>query len=82
MAVDTTAHTSNTIKRKGIMKYYFILTDGKDAWMQFVYLLREIMCPAISVTCGAWEYPCMTMTFGLRTHAPLPSVPLNAYRSV
>ena len=20
------------------MKYYFILTDGKDAWMQFVYL--------------------------------------------
>ena len=38
MAVDTTAHTSNTIKRKSIMKYYFILTDGKDAWMQFVYL--------------------------------------------
>ena len=27
MAVDTTAHTSNTIKRKSIMKYYFILTD-------------------------------------------------------
>ena len=20
------------------MKYYFILTDGKDAWLQFVYL--------------------------------------------
>ena len=20
------------------MKYYFILTDGRDAWMQFVYL--------------------------------------------
>ena len=33
-----TLHTSNTIKRKSIMKYYFILTDGKDAWMQFVYL--------------------------------------------
>jgi len=27
-----------TIKRESIMKYYFILTDGKDAWMQFVYL--------------------------------------------
>lgn len=38
MAVNTTAHTSNTIKRKSIMKYYFILTDGKDAWLQFVYL--------------------------------------------
>ena len=66
MAVDTTAHTSNTIKRKSIMKYYFILTDGKDAW-----------CPAISVTCGAWEYPCMTMTYGQKIHAPLPSVPLK-----
>lgn len=20
------------------MKYYFILTDGRDAWVQFVYL--------------------------------------------
>ena len=81
MAVDTTAHTSNTIKRESIMKYYFILTDGKDAWMQFVYLPSGDYVSAISVTCGAWEYPCMTMTFGQRTHAPLPSVPLNAYRS-
>ena len=39
--------------------------------------LREIMCPAISVTCGAWEYPCMTMTYGQKIHAPLPSVPLK-----
>lgn len=23
------------------MKYYFILTDDKDAWMQFVYLPTE-----------------------------------------
>lgn len=23
------------------MKYYFILTDGKDAWIQFVYLSTE-----------------------------------------
>ena len=52
------------------MKYYFILTDGKDAWMQFVYLLREIMYPAISVTCRVWEYPYMTMTLdgGNTTH--------------
>jgi hypothetical protein len=56
------------------MKYYFILTDEKDAWMQF---LREIMCPAISVICGAWEYPYMTMTFGTRIHSPLPSARLN-----
>ena len=78
MAVDTTAHTSNTIKREGIMKYYFILTDGKDAWMQFVYLpsgdyvsgyIRDLRSVGISVH--------DTMTFGQRTHAPLPSVPSN-----
>ena len=54
------------------MKYYFILTDEKDAWMQFVYLPT-----AISVICGAWEYPYMTMTFGTRKHSPLPSARLN-----
>lgn len=60
------------------MKYYFILTDGKDAWIQFVYLpTGDYVCPATSVTCGVWEYPCMTMTFGQRTHAPLPNAPSN-----
>lgn len=59
------------------MKYYFILTDEKDAWMQFVSSLREIMCPDISVICGAWEYPYMTMTFGRRKHDPLPSAHWN-----
>ena len=58
MAVDTTAHTSNTIKRKSIMKYYFILTDSRDAWMQFVYLptgdyvsgyIRDLQSVGISV---------------------------------
>ena len=58
MAVATTAPTSNTIKREGIMKYYFILTDGKDAWMQFVYLptgdyvsgyIRDLRSVGISV---------------------------------
>ena len=38
---------------------------------------REMMRPATSVTCGAWEYPYTVMTFGTRTHAPLPSAPLN-----
>ena len=58
MAVDTTAHTSNTIKRESIMKYYFILTDSRDAWMQFVYLptgdyvsgyIRDLRSVGISV---------------------------------
>lgn len=41
------------------MKYYFILTDGKDAWMQFVYLpagdddasgyIRDLLSVGISV---------------------------------
>ena len=40
------------------MKYYFILTDGKDAWMQFVYLpsgdyvsgyIRDLQSVGISV---------------------------------
>lgn len=58
MAVETTAHTSNTIKRENVMKYYFILTDGKDAWMQFVYIptgdyvsgyIRDLQSVGISV---------------------------------
>ncbi len=58
MAVGTTAHTPlPTIKTSG-MKYYFILTDGKDAWMQFVYLptgdhvpgyIRDLRSVGISV---------------------------------
>ena len=32
------AHEVKTHKKISEMKYYFILTDGKDAWMQFVYL--------------------------------------------
>lgn len=40
------------------MKYYFILTDGKDAWVQFVYLpveddasdyIRDLQSVGISV---------------------------------
>lgn len=40
------------------MKYYFILTDGKDAWVQFVYLptqddasdyIRDLRIVGISV---------------------------------
>ena len=40
------------------MKYYFILTDGRDAWMQFVYLptgddasgyIRDLRSVGISV---------------------------------
>ena len=40
------------------MKYYFILTDGKDAWLQFVYLpsgdyvsgyIRDLRSVGISV---------------------------------
>ena len=40
------------------MKYYFILTDGKDAWMQLVYLpsgdyvsgyIRDLRSVGISV---------------------------------
>ena len=40
------------------MKYYFILTDGKDAWVQFVYLptiddvsdyIRDLRSVGISV---------------------------------
>ena len=40
------------------MKYYFILTDGKDVWMQFVYLptgddvsdyIRDLRSVGISV---------------------------------
>lgn len=40
------------------MKYYFILTDGKDAWIQFVYLptrdyisgyIRDLRSVGISV---------------------------------
>ena len=40
------------------MKYYFILTDGKDAWMQFVYFptgdyvpgyIRDLRSVGISV---------------------------------
>ena len=40
------------------MKYYFILIDGKDAWMQFVYLptgdyvsgyIRDLRSVGISV---------------------------------
>lgn len=58
MAVETAAHTSNAIKRENVMKYYFILTDGKDAWMQFVYLptgdyvsgyIRDLWSVGISV---------------------------------
>ena len=57
------------------MKYYFILTDGKDAWMQFVYLpsgdyvsgyIRDLRSVGV-----------MTMTYGQKIHAPLPSVPLK-----
>lgn len=33
-----TAHTLFVTLKTSEMKYYFILTDGKDAWMQFVYL--------------------------------------------
>ena len=59
MAVETTAHTLFvTIKKASEMKYYFILTDGKDAWMQFVYLptgdyvsgyIRDLWSVGISV---------------------------------
>ena len=59
MAVETTAHTLFvTIKKSNEMKYYFILTDGKDAWMQFVYLptgdyvsgyIRDLWSVGISV---------------------------------
>ena len=59
MAVETIAHTSFvTIKKASEMKYYFILTDGKDAWMQFVYLptgddasgyIRDLRSVGISV---------------------------------
>lgn len=58
MAVKTTAHTFYTIKRENVMKYYFILTDGKDAWMRFVYLptgdyvsgyIRDLRSVGISV---------------------------------
>lgn len=47
-----------TIKKTSEMKYYFILTDGKDAWMQFVYLptgdyvsgyIRDLRSVGISV---------------------------------
>ena len=47
------------------MKYYFILTDEKDAWMQFVYLPTEIMSGYIR-DLRSVEYPYMTMTFGTR----------------
>ena len=59
MAVETTAHTLFvTIKKASEMKYYFILTDGKDAWVQFVYLptgdyvsgyIRDLRSVGISV---------------------------------
>ena len=55
------------------MKYYFILTAAGTHGCSSFTSLREIMCPAISVTCGVWEYPYMTMTFGRRKHDPLPS---------
>ncbi len=55
------------------MKYYFILTDSRDAWMQFVYLPTGDYVSGYTVTCGVWEYPYMTMTFGRRKHDPLPS---------
>lgn len=59
------------------MKYYFILTDGRDAWVQFVYLptqdeasgyIRDLRSVGISGT---------GITFGTRTHAPLPSAHLS-----
>ena len=57
------------------MKYYFILTDGRDAWMQFVYLptgdyvsgyIRDLQSVGISVH-----------DFGRRKHDPLPSAHWN-----
>ncbi len=56
----STAHTPfvTTSKKTNGMKYYFILTDGKDAWMQFVYLptgddasgyIRDLRSVGISV---------------------------------
>ena len=57
--METTAHTLFvTIKKASEMKYYFILTDGKDAWVQFVYLptgdyvsgyIRDLRSVGISV---------------------------------
>ena len=54
-----TAHTPFvTTEKTSEMKYYFILTDGKDAWMQFVYLpsgdyvsgyIRDLRSVGISV---------------------------------
>ena len=59
------------------MKYYFILTDGKDAWMQLVYLpsgdyvsgyIRDLRSVGISVH----DYDLWT-----KDTRPLPNVPLN-----
>ena len=54
-----TAHTPFVITEKtSEMKYYFILTDGRDAWVQFVYLptqdeasgyIRDLRSVGISV---------------------------------
>ena len=59
------------------MKYYFILTDGKDAWMQFVYLptgddasgyIRDLRSVGISVHgYDLWN----------KDTRPVPSAPLN-----
>ncbi len=56
------------------MKYYFILTDSRDAWMQFVYLPTG---DYVSGYIRDLQYPYMTMTFGRRKHAPLPSAHWN-----
>ena len=57
--METTAHTLFvTIKKASEMKCYFILTDSRDAWMQFVYLptgdyvsgyIRDLWSVGISV---------------------------------
>ena len=54
-----TAHTPFvTTEKTSEMKYYFILTDGRDAWVQFVYLptgddvsgyIRDLRSVGISV---------------------------------
>ena len=54
-----TAHTPFvTTEKTSEMKYYFILTDGRDAWVKFVYLptqdeasgyIRDLRSVGISV---------------------------------
>ena len=63
------------------MKYYFILTDGKDAWMQFVYLpsgdyvsgyIRDLRSVGISVhDYDLWtkDTPTNLMSFDFDTYS-------------